>query len=326
MLLKKCLICLLSALFLTAIAAPAAMAAGNEEEPIARIIELKQDISMLNLLNGLHLTKNQHSAILEEARNAHALREEYRQRAAHLIAQTEERLEGLRAELISPELPPPRYVENRAKKANSEIKEIQESYLLALGRIEQRVSAILTDGQKQIVEDFKPCLIPPKNLRNPTRAGQANDSSRVERLLSRSRTIPSPKFERKMNVYFDKHIEKLEKYGGPMSDEKIEAERERVLAIVKEARALSDVDFELNKQELARRIDTSEENKKKALLLSHGTRRGKIARFLLSERIIPILEERIIVASAPSNRTSIRLDSIKPAEDCRERCGPNQMK
>ena len=326
MLWRKCLICLLMTLFLTAIAAPAAMAAGDEADPITRISELKQDISALNLLNGLHLTKDQQAALLKEARNAHALREEYRQRAAQLIPQTEKRLEELRAELISPELPPPRHVEKRAKEANHAIKELQESYTLALGRIENRVSVILTAGQKQIVEDFKPCLIPPKNLRNPSRAGQANDSSRIERLLSRSRTIPSRKFERRIDGYLGKHIEKLEKYNGPMSDEEIEIERERVLAIVNEARALSDVDFELNKQELAQQIDPSEKNKKKAFLVSHGTRRGKIARFLLSERIIPLLEKRVMIASVPSDQSVIRLDSIKPAEDCREQCSANQMK
>jgi hypothetical protein len=111
-----------------------------------------------------------------------------------------------------------------------------------------------------------------------------------------------------------------------MSEEEVEAERRRVLSVVKEAGAMSDIEFELNKQELAQRIDPSDKNKEKASLQSRGTHRGKIARFLLSERIVPILEERVTLASAPSSQTTTRLDSINPAEDCREQCGPEQMK
>jgi len=57
----------------------ATAAAGFEDEAgqIGRIMRLKHDISILNLLNGLHLTDEQRAAILEEARNAQALRERY---------------------------------------------------------------------------------------------------------------------------------------------------------------------------------------------------------------------------------------------------------
>ncbi len=316
---------MLTALFLVAIAAPWAMAAGDEEEATACIKGLKKDISTLNLLNGLHLTTEQEAALLEEARHAQALREQYLRRAEYPISQAEEALKALRAELINPDVRPTKYRETQAKEANHEIKELRESYIHALGRIEQRVSTILTEGQKQIVEDFKPCLIPPKNLRNPTRAGQANDSSRVERLLSRSRTLPAHKAERKFDAYFDKHIDKLEKYDGPMSEDDIAAERKRVLAVIREARAMPDVEFELNKQELAKRIDPSESNQKKAALLSYSGREGKISRFLLTDGIVPILEERLAVARGASNPKTAQLDSITPAEDCRTQCTKKPM-
>jgi hypothetical protein len=205
---------------------------------------------------------------------------------------------------------------------SKEIKELHKSYFHALARIEQRTAKILTAGQKQIIEDFKPCLIPPKNLRNPTRAGQANDSGRIVQLLSRSRTMPVRKFERRFDAYFDKHIYRLEDYHGPMSDEEIAAEEKRIIGIIRNAHAMSDVDFEINKEEIARRIDPRNKIKK---LKANGrsekpNRPGKVARFLLSDRVVPILEARVASAKNTSYLKTTKLDTIKPAENCRTNC------
>ena len=98
------------------------------------------------------------------------------------------------------------------------------------------------------------------------------------------------------------------------------AEKDRVRAIVNEAQAMNDVDFELSKQELAQRINIYENTKKKKALVTDHNGRGQIVRFLLSERALPILEQRVEMAGGPKVLTTTRLDSIKPAEDCRQAC------
>ncbi len=295
---------------------------GEDIDAYDRIASLKRDISTLNQLNGLHLTDVQQSAILEEARNAQALRDRYKLQYSHATAKAEESFLELKKQLIDVQTPQPKDVESRAKRQQAELKRIHGSYIRELARIEERVLDTLTAGQAEIIEDFKPCLIPPKNLRNPARAGQANDHGKFERLLSRSRQWPDDAYDRRSEKFLDKYISKIEEKHGPMTSKEVAAEKERIRAIVEESRALSDVDFELSKQELAARIDNNGHPgpPKGNTLVSQGKRPGKITRFLLSKEAIPLLEERVQLAGAPSHLAANRLDSITPAEDCRTQC------
>ncbi|MBI5119083.1 hypothetical protein HZA56_21675 [Candidatus Poribacteria bacterium] len=299
------------------------MAFREDEEPLKRLTELREDISLLNLLNGLHLTDEQQASLLEEARNAQALRIQYHQRYGGLIPQAEKQFEELKAQLMNPASPPQADTERQAQQTNEEIKKIRESFVRELSDIEKRVNGVLTDGQRQIIADFAPCLIPPKNLKNPTRAGQANDSSGIERMLARSRELPDGVFERRIDQMMDRHVARYEEHFGPMpSDEAREAEKARVREVVDEARAASDVDFELNKQELAERIDPRlAENGPNALARSFRDRPGKVGRLLLNEQIISILEQRIAMAGNSGKTSATKLSSITPAEDCRVKCG-----
>ncbi len=86
------------------------------------------------------------------------------------------------------------------------------------------------------------------------------------------------------------------------------------------AQALSDVEFELSRSELAERIDPRKDEPQKATVVTKGKRRGKIARFLLSDRALPLLEERVRLASAPRYLAATDLNSITPAEDCKTQC------
>jgi hypothetical protein len=289
-------------------------------ETYERIGDLKKDISILNLLNGLHLTDEQRSEILVEARRAQAVRERYLQSKSEKLAKTAESFEELKRQLMNPQAPPPKEIEQKAKRDNADIKRLNESYTREIAGIEKRVAQILTDGQKEILVDFKPCLVPPKNLRNPTRAGQAHDSTRLEKFLTRSRHWSADVYERRMGKMLEQFVSKVEEKNGPMSDDEEMAEKDRVRAIVDEAQSMSDVDFELSKKELAERIDIYSNTAKKKALVTEHKGRGQIAHFLLSDRALPILEQRVEIASGPKYVATTKVDSVKPAEDCREAC------
>jgi len=71
--------------------------------------------------------------------------------------------------------------------------------------------------------------VPPKNLKNPTRAGQANDSSHIERMLARSRTVPDAIYDQRIEKILDRHIANYEERFGPMpSEDARKAEKERI--------------------------------------------------------------------------------------------------
>jgi hypothetical protein len=278
----------------------AATTSSSGGEPVLETLDgLRQDIATLNLLNGLHLTDEQEVALLGEARRAERLRERYRREYATRMAEAEERFRELREQLLNPDLPPEADVEHRAKEAKDEIERIRESFKRELANIEERVNDILTAGQRQIVEEFAPCLIPPKSLRDPVRVGQANDSSHLEQLLVRCRSMSDREYERRMEGMLGKHISRLEVHFGALSDEDRESERERVRSIIDECRAMSDVEFEIHKEELVGRLAArAEEERAKQVRAMPLCGRGKAARFLLSDRIIPILEQRTVMVSA----------------------------
>lgn len=149
---------------------------------------------------------------------------------------------------------------------------------------------ILTENQIYVIEDFTPCLIPPKSLRDPARVGQASgDTSGVEAVLERLRNAPSERYSRIREEALDRHIDKLEREIGVMTNEEKEAERIRVKGIIEKARKMSKVDFELNKSEMAREIGpmkTSSQKLRKYEL-------SKVGRFMLNARLIPVLETHL---------------------------------
>ena len=140
------------------VVATPAIAEDDPAEAYKDIADLKQDISILNLLNGLHLTDEQRTAILVEARSAQALKERYLARRSESLAEAEESFLELKLRLIGSQSPPSKEVTSAAKRNNAEIKRVHESYVDELTGMEKRVARVLTDGQKEILVDFKPCL------------------------------------------------------------------------------------------------------------------------------------------------------------------------
>ena len=94
-------------------------------------------------------------------------------------------------------------------------------------------------------------------------------------------------------------VDRLSKHKYHMTtNEKLE-EANRLIEIVEKARAMSDTEFEIEKQTLAEEIkpeDIMAELRKEIELRkpNHGRPRiSRSVRFLLNDRIIPILEERL---------------------------------
>ena len=86
----------------------------------------------------------------------------------------------------------------------------------------------VTERQKEILAGFSPCLVPPRDLRNPERAGQASDHSRAEQLLTRLRRMPPRKREEAIRRVAERIAAKLAEHTGGLSAEERRAEVERV--------------------------------------------------------------------------------------------------
>jgi hypothetical protein len=123
--------------------------------------------------------------------------------------------------------------------------------MLKLMTLSAEVDRLLTDSQKEILRTFTCCIIPPKELRNPVRAGQATSGEKEIEILRKVRRVP----ETFWPYAKSRGLKKLEqllvfKYPGITGD-KIKVICDGVGEIYEKARELSDVDFEMEKGDLA---------------------------------------------------------------------------
>src|SRR3989338_2133550 len=192
-----------------------------------QIAALREDINLLNLLNGLNLTDEQSSRVMNLATEARAVRQGSLGENAQLLNEFKETLLTLKEGVMDKNWRPDPEIEKKAGQLNHKLKELKEESFTRLQVLEGEAKGVLTPGQLAIIEDYKPCLIPPKDLKSPTRAGQAFDTAPVERFLTRARSTLTEEFR-----------DRLEKHLGPLPDKT--AKREEVLRVIEEARTMTD--------------------------------------------------------------------------------------
>jgi hypothetical protein len=134
--------------------------------------------------------------------------------------------------------------------------------MLKLKTLSPKVDQLLTDSQKEILRTFTCCLTPPKDLSDPIRAGQATSGEREIEILRAVRKVPTAYWPYARS----RALKKLElmlifKYPG-ITEEKIKTICDRVGEVYDKARALSDVDFEMDKGTLAAEIKSIGGSKK----------------------------------------------------------------
>lgn len=278
--------------------------------------ELYEDISTLNLINGLNLTTTQMTELISIAKEASSLRDKFYKEYAETAENTKNSYEILKAQLITKGAEVTPEIQKAAARWEKELKEAREKFEKDLKGLEEKVSTVLSAGQIQIISDFAPCLIPPKSLKNPTRVGQAYDSGPMEQQLKKLREMKGDDYNKKV----DKIIEKIisheeEKFLGPLDEESREKEKQRLLDIINKARAMDDAEFELSKEELAKEMDLKykKDEAKKTLDKLNKAKEGlgKVGRYFLSDRIIPILEQKLQIAKSFKKPAKIDLDKIE---------------
>ena len=190
----------------------------------------------------------------------------------------------------------------------------------ALFSLELAVEEVLNAGQRQVLAEYKACLLPPKNLKDPVNVGQASDNSHYERWLERARKLPRAQLTKQINETLKREAEHL----GQLS----RAERQKRVTLlhrtVRQAAAMPDVEFELNKAELAETIappDRVQEVKDKiATLTREAGQPGPIAHFMLKPDFIQQLRTRGQQLAEGVSLEQANLAKGPQAENCEETC------
>lgn len=283
------------------------------------IRQLREDINLCNLLNGIYLSKEQMEKILEIAKEAQKIRQTYLEKSKIELQETRKAFESLRKEVVKGTGINPQ-IGQRASSLNKKTKELKEALNEKLQELEQRVGAILTAGQKQILLEFKPCLLPPRKLNEPERAGQAFDSGPAVRMLQRLREFPPRRYAMMRDRAINRYLYNLKEHHYiELTPEERRQEYRRLVTLCDRVRRMNEVDFELQKEQLAEEfarpiLERDEQFLKNQHLYGKNKALGKIGRYFLDPRIIPILEEKIALADTYKKQEEANLLKVEPAE------------
>jgi hypothetical protein len=254
---------------------------------IQDIMELQAQIHSLNLINHLYLTKDQSRTLLDLARQNKALEDSSENSLKGIKESYVRALETLRNELLTTPDPRPD-VKNVFHTEKSRVEAIRENYEKGIDTLVAGARQALSENQLVIISEYKPCLIPVKNLSDPSRIGQASDHGGAVRLLDKAREMPEKKYNANKTKMLQRLMEKLSRH---FESEEIPGLMETVSKTLDEARAMSDADYELKKGDLAKRISPKDMEPRKGKALSNA-----IAKFLLNPQAIPILERKLAEA------------------------------
>jgi hypothetical protein len=192
-----------------------------------------------------------------------------------------------------------------------------------LARRAEAVEAILTDAQIEVLRTFKPCLVPPKDLRDPVRVGQASGSGHMVSFLERIRKLPGAAYDRNREAICDGVVAAVEIHNGKMPDEKRAAYRTRIFETMDRVRAMDEADFLFSRQELALGIEPEDriqsiKDQLADMGLTHFEIQGQIMQYFLTPRAVPILEKRLELMKEFERKGQVDLDEVKGAENCKD--------
>ena len=250
------------------------------EQQMAQVAELRAEINNWNLINGLHLSGNQVSAIVS------------------LYDKTQE-------------APKREYsLRNRRERDTRR----------ATFELERQLRQVLNSGQQQVVAEYNPCLVPPKKLKNPVLVGQASDDSRYEKWLDRARKVSPTRLTQHIETALDTEAERFGKLDSAERKQRLALLRKTVRAAARmdevdyelsKAELAGRIAPPDRKQELRDEIG--------ALARQHG-HPGDVAQFMLTPQFIDQLRVRGQQLAEGIETTPVDLAKGPQAENCDESC------
>ncbi len=262
-----------------------------ERHPLPRgVLEqvgLRADIVSLNLVNGLELSEEQLAVVLKAAEEWGQF---YQGRLEELARAEEEArpvLEQLREVLARGEEIP----EELARKVHeySAKRERLAAGLERVGRIyAQRVLDVLNENQVALLDEYHPCLIPPKTRDTSAIGSPVGDPTPAARLLDLVRGLPPLVYQQQRERLIEGIVRRVELAKRITITPE---QRAQFLAVLDEARRLDDVQYAARREELARKLmvieDPEAERERNRMW-----RLQRIRQFLLNPNLPQLLGQR----------------------------------
>ncbi len=186
--------------------------------------------------------------------------------------------------------------------------------------LEREVEQELNSGQREVLAKYKACLIPPQNLKDPVRIGQASDHSHYERWLERARGLSRKELARQIDQTLEREAEQHGKLD--------RAERKQRVALlrktVRRASDMSGAEFELSKAEFAAQAAPPDRIQNAKNRVATASRQlgetGAITQFMLTAQFMDQLRLRGQQLAAGVTTKQVDLAKGPQAENCDESC------
>ena len=248
--------------------------------------QLNREIVLLNLINGLYLTPEQMQTLVEMVETAEEVRSTFLLELDQNKSVFEDVLTEVRNVLIRGE-GIPQDLKKRIHKMKALQHRLEDERGEKLVQLESELLNLLTDNQLLVIEDYKPCTIPPAQ----GKIGQSVDAAArgIVRIFDRIRHMPKERYDDIKETIVDMHMDKIERHLGFENAKEREDYRKKILKILNRVRKLSDKKFLLKKSELAQAL--LPENIKTHKLRKNEL--GKTGRLLLDPALVPILKSRL---------------------------------
>lgn len=250
-------------------------------------LDLRQDIQLLNLVNGLYLTPEQMQALVKEIRVAEQLQAQHQTKMQQYSTAADPVLRELRQTLMAGGKASEQLAQ-RVSQVQGPIHKEQEELNKKTALLVDDVRKILNENQIELIRDYRPCMIPPYSPNSSPIGRSADDLGPSVKLLERIRSLPARAWQNRK----EQIVGRLEEYA--LYRERVELTREqkqRILDSMEKARTLSDVEWQGQKEALATAIQPAirpDRAPKGDLLLNR-----KVGEFMLNPRLAPILEARL---------------------------------
>lgn len=119
-----------------------------------------------------------------------------------------------------------------------------------------KVDTLLSAGQREIMQKFACCLLPPEGLSDPVRAGQAEVSEGAMKVIRAAHDTKPNAWSYVRAVIINQMLKGQQAKTPGMSERDRRKVQEHLIGVLEKARKLSDVEFELEKENLCRDLKT----------------------------------------------------------------------
>ena len=302
------------------------------ESKNSRQLRLFKKISLLNLINGLHMSKEQMRKVYDLNLRLEAEKVEHYFATLRVLSYVESVRSRLYKELVAGRQSDDWVRE--AAKTDRMLRECRNMGYKCYEELAPKVEKVFTDAQKEIINTFDPCTVPPRDMRNPIRAGQAPNQEKIFRALKRLRDLPQWRQRRAIEQAIDKYIQSVKEHTNITPAEERQ-ERERVKKLLHKITSMDDVDFELKKQELVNEliygspVKAIKEKKKQLEKLGreigktvqkryrYSPKYNRVVRYFLDPPVvIPVLRDKMGITEKVKTESEKAFKKVEQLVDC----------